>query len=101
MLDTWRLLLDDATMQAGEPYLAATARRVAAHVSRGTLDRLGLAEGDQVVLRTPHGAVAMPATPADVPDGVVWAPANSRALPLRSLLKAGAGDVVRIERGNA
>jgi len=99
VLDTWRLLLDDATMQAGEPYLAATARRVSAFVSRDVLDRLGMAEGDEVVLRTAHGAVAMPAAAADLPDGVVWAPANSRSLPLRSLLRAGSGDVVRLERG--
>ena len=101
VLDTWRLLLDDGTLQGGEPYLAATARRVSARLSAGTLDRLGLAEGDEVVLRTAHGAVAMPAAAADIPDGVVWAPANSRSLPLRSLLRAGSGDVVRLERGAA
>jgi len=101
VLDTWRLLLDDGTMQAGEPYLAATARRVSARVSRATLDRLGLAEGDEVVLRTASGAVAMPAAAADMPDGVVWAPANSRSLPLRSLLGAGSGDVVRLEKAGA
>ncbi len=99
VLATWRSLLDDGTLQAGEPYLAATSRRVAALVSSATLNRLGLAEGDEIVLRTAHGAVAMPAAAANLPDGVVWAPANSRSLPLRTLLHAGAGDLVRLEGG--
>jgi len=62
---------------------------------------VGITAGDEVVLRTARGAVALPVQVADLPDGVVWAPANSGRLSLRLLLGAGSGDVVRLERGDA
>ncbi len=99
VLDSWRQLLDDGSLQAGEPYLAATSRLPAARVCADTLAALGLAEGDELVLRTPTGAVALPAVTADLPEGVVWAPANSRGLNLNTLLGAGAGSLVRLEGG--
>ncbi|CAN5487742.1 NADH-quinone oxidoreductase subunit G [soil metagenome] len=101
VLATWRALLDDGSMQAGEPYLAATARRATACVSPAVLERLGAVDGDPIVLRTQIGTVVLPAQAADMPDGVVWAPANSGGLPLNRLLGAGAGSLVRLERGTA
>jgi NADH-quinone oxidoreductase subunit G len=99
VLSTWRQLLDDGRMQAGDPYLAATARTPTARLSPGAMRSLDLTDGDEVVLRTDAGAVALPVESADLPDGVVWAPQNSAGLPLYRLLNAGEGDVVRLEKG--
>ncbi len=97
LLSSWRPMLDDGRLQEGEPYLAATARAIAALVPASLLDLLGLPEGADIALRTAVGAVAFPARVGDLPDGVVWAPANSGGLPLSRLIGAGAGDVVTVE----
>jgi NADH-quinone oxidoreductase subunit G len=99
VLSTWRQLIDDSRMAEGEPYLAATARRSVARMPPSLFVELGLAEGDEVVLRTRRGAVTLPAVVADLPDRVVWAPTNSGGLPLARVLGVGAGDVVGIEPG--
>jgi NADH-quinone oxidoreductase subunit G len=99
ILSTWRQLLDDGRLQEGDPYLAATARTPMARLSTGTMRSLDLADGDEVVLRTDAGAVALPVESADLPDNVVWAPQNSAGLPLNRLLNVGEGDVVRLEKG--
>jgi NADH-quinone oxidoreductase subunit G len=99
ILSTWRQLIDDSRMAEGEPYLAATARRSVARMPPSLFVELGLAEGDEVVLRTRRGAVTLPAVVADLPDRVVWAPTNSGGLPLARVLGVGAGDVVGIEPG--
>jgi NADH-quinone oxidoreductase subunit G len=99
VLSTWRLLLDDGRQQEGDPYLAATARTPVARLSDAMMRRLGLSDGDEVVLRTDAGAVALPAESADLPDNVVWAPQNSAGLPLNRILRAGEGDVLRLEKG--
>jgi NADH-quinone oxidoreductase subunit G len=99
VLSTWRQLIDDSRMAEGEPYLAATARRSVARMPPSLFVELGLAEGDEVVLRTRRGAVTLPAVVADLPERVVWAPTNSGGLPLARVLGVGAGDVVGIEPG--
>ncbi len=99
ILSTWRQLLDDGRLQEGDPYLAATARNPVARLSPATMRSLDLTDGDEVVLRTDAGAVALPVRSADLPDDVVWAPQNSAGLPLNRLLRAGQGDVVRLEKG--
>jgi NADH-quinone oxidoreductase subunit G len=58
-------------------------------------------EGDEIVLRTARGAVALPAAVADLPDRVVWAPTSSGGVPLSGVLGAGPGDVVAVEAGSA
>ena len=99
VLSTWRQLLDDGRLQEGDPYLAATARTPMARLSVATMRSLDLADGDEVVLRTDTGAVALPVESADLPDNVAWAPQNSAGLPLNRLLNVGEGDVVRLEKG--
>ncbi|HET7173069.1 MAG TPA: NADH-quinone oxidoreductase subunit G [Nocardioidaceae bacterium] len=98
LLSTWRMLIDDSRAVDGEPYLAGTARPVVAVVSSATLDRLGLAEGDAVVVTTDAGAVTLSATAGDIDDDVVWLPANSAGVNLRRDLGVGAGDAVRLGR---
>ncbi|MGI8614901.1 MAG: NADH-quinone oxidoreductase subunit G [Nocardioidaceae bacterium] len=99
VLSTWRQLLDDGRLQQGDPYLAATARKIVARVPQSMLDALELRAGAEVVLRTKKGAVALPTEVADLPDGVVWAPHNSGGVNLAGLLGVGAGQQVGVERG--
>ena len=96
VLDTWRLLVDDGRGQDGDEHYLATARPAEVRVNAATLTAIGVAAGDDLVLSTDHGEVCLPATVADLPDGVVWAPSNSGGTNLRRVLGAGAGDVVRL-----
>ena len=72
-LSTWKQLLDLGSMQVGDPYLAATARTAVAKVSRSVYD----AVGPTVTLSGDRGSMTLPAEITDLPDDVVWVPANS------------------------
>jgi NADH-quinone oxidoreductase subunit G len=73
-LATWKQLLDNGVMQDGEDHLRATARKPVARVARAVHD----AVGPLVTITGDRGAVTLPAEIADdLPDGVVWVPANS------------------------
>ena len=50
VLATWRHLIDDGALQAGEPYLAATARPVVARICPAFAERLAVADGDEVAV---------------------------------------------------
>jgi NADH-quinone oxidoreductase subunit G len=101
VLATWKLLIDDGRMLDGDEYLKATARAPVALVSAQTLAGLGVEVGARVSLSTDRGAVELPVAVADLPDGVVWAPASSRGVSLLRELGASAGSVVRLEGGAA
>ncbi len=72
-LATWKQLLDHGSMQDGDDNLRATARPAVARVSQATYD----AHGATVTLTGDRGEWTLPAVVADVPDDVVWVPANS------------------------
>ena len=72
-LSTWKQLLDQGSMQDGDDNLRATARPAVARVSQSALDQ----HGSTVTLTGDRGSVTLPAEVADVPDGVVWVPANN------------------------
>jgi len=57
VLAGWRALIDPSVLQDGEPYLAATARPLVARVAPRTAADLGLADGDDVTVSGPSGAV--------------------------------------------
>ncbi|HQR80992.1 MAG TPA: NADH-quinone oxidoreductase subunit G, partial [Actinomycetota bacterium] len=76
-LVTWRQLIDDGTMQAGEPYLAATARPPVVRIGATNAAELGVGDGDPITLSGPLGSMTRPALITDMPSGVVWVPANS------------------------
>jgi NADH-quinone oxidoreductase subunit G len=96
VLSTWKQLIDDGRMLDGEEFLEATGRRPVALVSAPTLARLGVMEGDRVTLSGPHGSTDLPVLVADLPDGVVWAPASSRGVRLNRDLGVGSGSTVRL-----
>ena len=96
ILATWHWLLDDGSLQDGEPHLAGTAKKPRLHLSATTAAALGVAEGDQVTVRTDAGSLTLPLTVADLPDGVVWVPTRTSGAAVRTDLAAAHGDVVRI-----
>jgi NADH-quinone oxidoreductase subunit G len=72
-LATWKLLVDNGSMQDGDKAYRATGRAPVARLSRAAYDTLG----PTVTLTGDRGSVTLPAQPADLDDDVVWVPANS------------------------
>ncbi|PVG82526.1 NADH-quinone oxidoreductase subunit G [Nocardioides gansuensis] len=81
-LATWKQLIDLGSMQDGDPYLRETARKPVARVAQATYDELaGATAGEpNATLTGDRGAVTLPLEVADLPEGVVWVPANSFGL---------------------
>jgi NADH-quinone oxidoreductase subunit G len=73
-LATWKLMLDNGSMQDGEKYLHATARTPVCRVSAGAARALG----EMVTLEGDRGSLTLPVEVTDdLADDVVWVPANS------------------------
>jgi NADH-quinone oxidoreductase subunit G len=98
-LSTWKQMIDDGSMLDGDDYLKATGRAAVALVSPATLAEIGLGPGEPITLTGDRGSVSLTVGTADLPDGVVWAPANSDGVNLARDLGA-AGSAVRIEGGD-
>jgi NADH-quinone oxidoreductase subunit G len=96
LLSTWHNLLDAGRMQDGEPNLAGTARAVVARMSAATAAEAGTADGGKVTVATGRGAITVPVQVADMPDRVVWLPANSAGSAVRRVLGAGHGSEVTL-----
>jgi NADH-quinone oxidoreductase subunit G len=96
LLATWHNLLDAGRMQDGEPNLAGTARAAVARMSASTAAEAGTADGAKVTVATSRGAVSVPVEIADMPDRVVWLPANSAGSAVRRVLGAGHGSEVTV-----
>ncbi|MEU4541974.1 NADH-quinone oxidoreductase subunit G [Nonomuraea dietziae] len=93
VLATWHQLLDAGRLQDGEPYLAGTARAVEALLSESTAAEIGVVDGGKIVIGE---TVSLPVRVADLPDRVVWVPANSAGSSVTRDLRAVAGDIVKI-----
>jgi NADH-quinone oxidoreductase subunit G len=96
VLASWHLLLDDGRLQDGEPYLAGTARRPQALLNEATATEIGATPGELLSVSTSAGTITVPLTVADLPDRVVWLPANSGGNSVRRDLGVGIGAVVTI-----
>ena len=73
-LATWKLMIDNGSMQDGEKYLRATSRTPVCRVSR----KVAAALGEMVTLTGDRGSVTLPVeVTADLADDTVWVPANS------------------------
>jgi NADH-quinone oxidoreductase subunit G len=96
LLATWHNLLDAGRMQDGEPNLAGTARAAVARMSHATAAEAGTADGGKVSVATSRGVITVPVEIADMPDRVVWLPANSAGSAIRGVLGAGHGSEVSV-----
>jgi NADH-quinone oxidoreductase subunit G len=77
ILQSWRLLLDLGTLQAGEANLAGTARAASAHISTSRAASLGVKNDDLVRISTERGSLTLPVAIADIAEDSVWVPRNS------------------------
>ena len=101
VLATWHTLLDGSAANDGEVALQATAPRPVARVSAPTAQRLGLADGAEVVVSGAGGEMSLPLEVIDgMCDDVVWVPQNSGAS-TNGALGAVSGDRVRLVGGAA
>ncbi|GAA2075361.1 NADH-quinone oxidoreductase subunit G [Aeromicrobium halocynthiae] len=98
VLDTWHQMIDDGRGQDGQAHYRATARRSVLKASQATLEAAGVEPGSVATIATKAGRASFVAEAADLPDGVVWAPANN-GVNLRDALGAGPGDVVTLTPG--
>ena len=88
LLTSWRLLLDEGTMQSHEPNLAGTAHPSVVVISKDRAERLGVVDGDLVKVTNEHGFVTLPAKIGDIDFRAVWIPRNSvGSRPLAQLQK--------------
>ena len=99
VLATWHWLLDDGSLQDGEPHLAGTAKRPRLHLNAATAAAVGVVEGDPVTVSTDHGSITLPLVVADLPDDVVWVPTRTRDAHVRTDLAAAHGSAVRLSKG--
>ena len=76
VLATWKQSVDHGSMQDGDDNLRATARPAVARVSPTVYEAVG-APGGTVTLTGDRGEWTLPVEAADVPDDVVWVPANN------------------------
>jgi NADH-quinone oxidoreductase subunit G len=100
-LATWRMLIDDSRANDGEPHLTATARTPVARISLTTAHRVGVADGDELVISTDAGSIRLPVVITPMTDNVVWLPTNSADSHVRRSLHADHGSIVTIAGGNA
>jgi len=99
VLATWHWLLDDGSLQDGEPHLAGTARAPRLHLSATAASALGAVDGDLITVSTDHGSLTLPLVVADLPDNVVWVPTRTAGAHVRTDLAAAHGSPVRIAKG--
>ena len=77
VLETWRQMIDDGRGQDGQPKYHATARPAVLRASAATLKAAGIMPGGRATIGTDDGSATFTTEVADLPDGVVWAPANN------------------------
>ena len=100
-LATWNQLIDDGSLQEGEPFLAATGRPAVAYLSQHTADAIGAKTGDIVRVSTSAGAIEVPAVITLMADSTVWLPTNNEGSRVRAALHAAHGSQVNISLGGA
>jgi NADH-quinone oxidoreductase subunit G len=96
VLATWHHLLDDGRLQEHEPHLAGTRRPAVLRLSERTAAGIGVADGQDVTVRTDLGSITLPLLVTDLPERVVWLPTNSEGSHVHAALGVDAGAVVRI-----
>jgi NADH-quinone oxidoreductase subunit G len=67
-----------------------------ARLSAATAQSVGVVAGDDVTVATDAGSITLSLLVSDLPDAVVWLPADSEGSCPRRTLGVGSGAVVRI-----
>jgi NADH-quinone oxidoreductase subunit G len=89
-LATWKQMVDNGSMQAGEKYLRATGRRAVARVSPATYATLHDSVRDGGIVVGDRGRMSLPVEPTEgMVDGVVWVPGNSGNLGVLAVASPG------------
>ncbi|HLR57796.1 MAG TPA: NADH-quinone oxidoreductase subunit G [Beutenbergiaceae bacterium] len=96
VLATWRMMLDSARGQDGEPHLAGTAHRPVVRVSPATAAKLGVGIDSRLTVSGPGGHITLPVAPTTMPDHVVWLPQHSPGSSVYRMLGVGAGAAVTL-----
>jgi len=97
VLSTWHQLVDEGSLQQGEPHLAGTGRVAVARVSPTTAAKLSIG-GMVSITANWRTAVELPvAVTADMVDGVIWVPSKSPGSWVAEQLGAQAGDTVVVK----
>jgi len=92
------MLLDEASLQDGEPNLAGTSRRPVLRLSPATAGEIGAGAGDLVTLTGRLGSIMLPLVITVMADRVVWVPMKSPGSAVRAGLGSAPGDVVAISK---
>jgi NADH-quinone oxidoreductase subunit G len=96
-LATWKQMIDNAALLDGEDHLRATARIPVARVPRAVYDQVG----DLMTVIGDRGRATLPTViNRELPDDVVWVPANSFGRGVLAGL-ASPGSRVRVTGGHA
>ncbi len=98
VLATWHLMLDQGSLQDGEPFLAGTAKAPRAAISPLTAQNLGIVLGDLVTVSAEGVRVTLPVEICAMVDHVVWLPTYSESCDVRSLAGR-AGAIVSVTKG--
>jgi len=101
LLASWHWLLDDGSLQDGEPFLAGTAKRPRLHLSAATAAEIGATQGALVTVSSDRGSLTLPLVVADLPDRVVWVPMRTPDAAVRRDLSVIPGAVVRLSLAGA
>jgi NADH-quinone oxidoreductase subunit G len=101
LLASWHWLLDDGSLQDGEPFLAGTAKKPRLHLSAATAAEIGATQGGKVTVSSDRGSLTLPLVIADLPDRVVWVPMRTPDAAVRRDLAVIPGSVVRLSVAGA
>ncbi|MGC0142989.1 NADH-quinone oxidoreductase subunit G [Pseudactinotalea sp. Z1732] len=96
VLATWRLMLDAARGQDGEPHLAGTAHRPVVRMSARTAEAAGVAGAGKVTVVGPKGSITLPLVITPMPDQVLWLPQHSPGSSVHRMLGVTAGQSVTV-----
>ncbi len=96
LLASWHWLLDDGSLQDGEPFLAGTAKQPRLHLSPATAAEIGAEPGQLVTVASERGRLELPLVLAELPDRVVWVPMRTPDAAVRRDLAVAPGALVRI-----
>ncbi|MFD8082314.1 NADH-quinone oxidoreductase subunit G [Kitasatospora sp. NPDC059722] len=102
VLAGWRQLLDNGTLQEGDPHLAGTRHRAVARVSPVTAREVGARQGGALRLTGPAGSLTLPLEVTEsLPDRTVWIPLNSTPGGAHRTLGTAVGHLVTIAAADA